>query len=86
MNRADYYRWLARDMAEAKRRADINALDNKGCWEELEGILAERGAELDSPTPPRPYRHRVPAANAYDAYDIEYSRAIKEARSRGLSS
>ena len=81
MNRADYYRWLARDMAEAKRRADINALDNKGYWEELEGILAERGAELDSPTPPRPYRHRV----AYTtAHDIEYSRAIKEARSRGF--
>jgi len=83
MNKADYYRWLARDMAEAKRRADINALDNKGCWEELEGILAERGAELDSPTPPRPYRHRVAYATAHD---IEYSRAIKEARSRGLSS
>jgi len=85
MNRADYYRWLARDMAEAKRRADINALDGKGCWEELEGILAERGAELDSPTPPRPYRSRVPTANAHD---IEYSRAIKQARSllRALSS
>ena len=52
MNKVDYYRWLARDMAEAKRRADINALDNKGCWEELEGILAEHQAELDSPTPP----------------------------------
>jgi hypothetical protein len=85
MNKADYYRWLARDMAEAKRRADINALDNKGYWEELEGILAERGAELDSPTPPRPYRPRVPTASAYD---IEHRRAIKEARSllRGLSS
>jgi hypothetical protein len=85
MNRADYYRWLARDMAEAKRRADINALDNKGCWEELEGILAEHGTELDSPTPPMPYRPRVLTANPYD---IEYSRAIKEARSlrRGLSS
>jgi hypothetical protein len=94
-------------MAEAKRRAEINALDNKGCWDELEGILeehgaaldsidtgcvlrsliegitAEHGAALDSPTPPRPYRPRVPTASAYD---IEYRRAIKEARSRGLSS
>jgi hypothetical protein len=85
MNRADYYRWLARDMAEAKRRADINGLDDKGCWEELEGILAEHQAKLDSPTPPRPYRPRVPTASAYD---FEYGRAIKEARSllRGLSS
>jgi transposase len=83
MNRADYYRWLARDMAEAKRRADVNALDNKGCWEELKGILAEHGAELDSPTPPRPYRPRLLTANPYDS---EFGRAIKEARSRGLSS
>lgn len=83
MNRADYYRWLARDMAEAKRRADINALDNKGCWDELEKILEEDGAALDSPTPPRPYRPRVPTASPYD---IEFGRAIKEARSRGLSS
>ena len=83
MNRADYYRWLARDMAEAKRRADINALDNKGCWDELEGILAEYQGELDSPTPPRPYRPRVPTATLHD---IEFGRAIKEASSRGLSS
>jgi transposase len=85
MNRADYYRWLARDMAEAERRADVNALDNKGCWEELKGILAEHGAELDSPTPTRPYRPRVPTASLHD---IEIGRAIKEAISlrRGLSS
>jgi transposase len=82
MNRADYYRWLARDMAEAKRRADINALDNKGCWEELEGILAEHGAELDSPTPPRPYRPRVPTASPYDS---DFQNALRSAR-RGLSS
>jgi hypothetical protein len=82
MNKADYYRWLARDMAEAKRRADINALDNKGCWEELEGILAERGAELDSPTPPRPYRPRVPTANPYDT---DFKNALRSAN-RGLSS
>ena len=82
MNKVDYYRWLARDMAEAKRRADINALDNKGCWEELEGILAERGAELDSPTPPRPYRPRVPTANPYDT---DFKNALRSAN-RGLSS
>ena len=79
MNRADYYRWLARDMAEAKRRADINALDNKGCWEELEGILAEHGAELDSPTP---YRPRVPTASPYDS---DFQNALRSA-GRGLLS
>jgi hypothetical protein len=82
MNRADYYRWLARDMAEARRRADINGLDDKGCWEELEGILAERGAELDSPTPPRPYRPRVLTASPYDS---DFQNALRSA-GRVLSS
>ena len=81
MNRADYYRRLAQDMAEARRRADL--YPESSCWEEMERKLKEYQVELDSPTPPRPYRPRVPTASAYD---IEYGRAIKERRKRGLSS
>lgn len=77
MNLADYYRCLARDMAEAKRKADLDP--ESSCWEQMEIKLATLQFQLDSSAPARQWRPRKSVDNVYD---VEHRRATNEAGKR----
>ena len=87
---ADYHRRLCADMAEAERRAQINALDDKSAWEELCKIRDARGEKINQPTPPRNFSRPVAAETSHD---VEFQNALHQRallrrldRVRGLSS
>ena len=89
----DYYRRLCADMAEAKRRAQINALDDKGIWEEMCKIRDELANKINQPTPPKNFC-RAPLSRAETSHDVEFQNALRqrawmirqESERRGLSS
>ena len=70
MNLSDNFRSLARNMAEAERRANRKGTDR---FEELEGILGEYERRLNAPTPKRYQAPLPPPANTYD---LEHARAV----------
>jgi hypothetical protein len=81
MNLAEKHQFLAQSMAEARRRAGAD--HDTSCWEQLEKKLAvlEQQIEHAKPVVPAPQ----PRAPRRSVYDIDYTRALRNAR-RGLSS
>ena len=79
---ADYHRRLSADMAEAERRAQINALDDTSAWEEFCKIRDALGEKINQPTSPRRITRTLPPPPA-NIYDLEHQRALL---GRGLSS
>lgn len=71
MNLSDHFRSLARDMAEAERRANMKGTDR---FEELEGILAEYESRLNAPAPSKRYQSPLPPPA--NTYDLEHARAV----------
>ena len=74
---ADYLRRLSADMAEAERRAQINALDDKSAWEELCKIRDALGKKINQPTPPR-NSYRAPLSRAETSHDVEFQNALNQ--------